>query len=547
MPRLLLLLSLLVVSPALALQQPNGAQIPSMMGCDGGKPTGLAATFACVCGAPGICNIGAPCSSMTNCPDGKNGICETTLWHNFNDNTCIPSNRSGLDPWTEASTLPETFQPTCPLTFTVVSRSDARFKNAFGWYNVTGKKPAPADLHLMLDCQAAAGAQVVLDVKNDPAYLGGEVGFFLVTPESHAQKTQCAGGNCCAATARLAAGEGYVYYSQRAYNDDNNGPAAFIHLVIYDSHLTQKKFYFAWEDLFGGSNNTFTDLVTSVQGVECSGGGTVCNTGSRGVCANGVNQCESGKLSCIPIYAPRPEVCDGLDQDCDGVVDNGAVCPNGDICHNGQCVPHCAQSSEFSCGSDMICDPTTGLCGEPGCGSVSCPADQVCRGGHCVGACDGIICPHGTECRLGSCVNPCKYVTCETGKQCAGGLCVPSCNQCGGLTCKAPETCQQSTGACGDPSCPVGCPAGTFCDHGTCKDSCAGAMCPPGQACKGGECVPGIGPGSVDPSEPDGGSGQSGEAGCGACDRSRDNGRGSSMLFVLLFGAGGLARRRRGR
>jgi len=49
-----------------------------------------------------------------------------------NDNTCIPSVLSGLDPWQDGALTPETFTPTCPLTFEVVSRGTARFRACHG-------------------------------------------------------------------------------------------------------------------------------------------------------------------------------------------------------------------------------------------------------------------------------------------------------------------------------------------------------------------------------------------------------------------------------
>src|SRR5437764_581961 len=80
----------------------------------------------------------------------------------------------------------------------------------------------------------------------------------------------CDGGDCCASIARLAQ-TGYVYYSQREFNPDAAGLQSFIHLLAYDSTLWPHKFYFAWEDLYaGGGNDDFADLVTSVDGVECS-------------------------------------------------------------------------------------------------------------------------------------------------------------------------------------------------------------------------------------------------------------------------------------
>ncbi len=60
------------------------------------------------------------------------------------------------------------------------------------------------------------------------------------------------------------------------------------------------------------------------------GGGASCNTGFLGVCAAGTVHCQSGALACIQNLAPSAEVCDGLDNDCNGVVDDAPVanmCP----------------------------------------------------------------------------------------------------------------------------------------------------------------------------------------------------------------------------
>jgi len=542
--------SLCPPSTANALNQPNGASVPSDIGCHANNPTGLAATFACICdGGGGQCNIGASCpgsADPSSCDLGQNNNCETTLWHNWNDNPCVPSNISGLDPWTEASTDPQTFAPTCALTFTVVSRGTAIFKDVFGWYNVTGSRPAPEDLHVMLDCNSAVGTEVSLDVRSHPDYAGGEIGFFLISPEDRNNRGNCAPGtDCCASIANLQSDKGYVYYSERQFNPDANGGDSYIHLLVYDSRITSQKFYFAWEDIYGGDNNDFTDLVTSVSGVECSGGGVSCDTGAPGLCSHGITSCRGASLECVQLREPESETCDGVDDDCDDKIDEDATCPDGGVCDNGRCLPSCELGEEFACPTFATCDSATGLCVDPLCVGVTCPPGSVCRGGECVAECDDITCPVGTTCRKGECVDPCRNVQCAGGEVCREGICFPGCTSCAGVSCQNGDVCQLDSGECMDSSCPGGCPAGTYCDSGSCIDSCTDAVCPAGQICVGGDCcAPEMcptGP-SGDPDAGPGGGGPSPSSGCGCRSSSGDGSTAFLLGMALILG---LLRRRR--
>lgn len=51
---------------------------------------------------------------------------------------------------------------------------------------------------------------------------------------------------------------------------------------------------------------------------------TACNTGKLGTCAAGHLVCVDERVTCAVIHDPSQEICDGLDNDCDGTIDNEA-------------------------------------------------------------------------------------------------------------------------------------------------------------------------------------------------------------------------------
>jgi hypothetical protein len=101
-------------------------------------------------------------------------------------------------------------------------------------------------------------------------------------------------------------------------------------------------------------------------------GGAECVTGSSGECGIGHMHCREGHLVCVPDHPPAPEVCDGKDNDCDGIIDNGfhigEACdgPDLDYCKRGtmqcatlyssECVGDAPYTPEICNGLDDNCD-----------------------------------------------------------------------------------------------------------------------------------------------------------------------------------------------
>ncbi|MBW2458732.1 MAG: hypothetical protein JRI68_29810, partial [Deltaproteobacteria bacterium] len=121
------------------------------------------------------------------------------------------------------------------------------------------------------------------------------------------------------------------------------------------------------------------------------GGGGSCGTGQQGECAAGTNNCQGGQLVCTPDNSPGPEICDGLDNDCDGTVDDGnpgggGSCATGlfgecaagtTTCQGGQlaCVQDNQPTAEQCNGLDDDCDGTADD-GNPG-GGAACNTGQL--------------------------------------------------------------------------------------------------------------------------------------------------------------------------
>jgi hypothetical protein len=241
--------------------------------------------------------------------------------------------------------------------------------------------------------------------------------------------------------------------------------------------------------------NSMTVRIDSTATLPC-GAATVTDTAN----AHAVNAPKVLAQATLTVAGSTVETCDGLDNNCNGQIDEGVTnCDDGNACNGpeqcvaGACVPgippNC--SSNNPCIDDS-CNPATGCVHANNTNACddgnACTTNDVCGGGTCHGG-PPVSCDDGNPCTDDSCnpasgcvhvnnTHPCDDLNvCTTNDTCSGGTCH------GG----APRDCNDNN-VCTTDSCD---PAlGCYYTNNTapCDD---GLSCTTNDTCAGGTCVGG--------------------------------------------------------
>jgi putative metal-binding protein len=200
----------------------------------------------------------------------------------------------------------------------------------------------------------------------------------------------------------------------------------------------------------------------------------------EGECSMGITCCVDGVFGCCGSTAPTNEICDCLDNNCNGQTDEGGW----QRCYGGA-AGECPDPASGTCNG--ICQPgtqtcvTTGCPGTPGFGPclgwLGARAEECnCLDDNCNGVTDEDSCADGAPCVDCACMRVCDPAAefpCASGYVCRGEdpgpfYCVP--DPCAGAPCGPGEKCDEQTGACVSLCADVDCGSRVCCDGFCCED-----------------------------------------------------------------------------
>jgi hypothetical protein len=147
------------------------------------------------------------------------------------------------------------------------------------------------------------------------------------------QQDPCAFGPAASVTLQVTAagttGTTGTTGTSGAVDQDHDG-----HSGAQDCNDADSTIYVGAPELCDGKDNDCDGQPDNVPGTH-----TALTRPCAAACGGGVQTCVGAAWGdCVAQGAPSAEVCNGLDDDCNGQVDDGATCPQGQACVKGACV-----------------------------------------------------------------------------------------------------------------------------------------------------------------------------------------------------------------